>query len=69
MPVGSVAGVTVSGGGFTMIWKRPLAVRSPESTTVAVKEKVPVWVGVPVIVPLELSVSPGGSEPAETDHT
>jgi hypothetical protein len=37
---------------------------SDESWTIAVKLKVPDWVGVPVIAPvLGFSVSPGGSEP------
>ena len=53
-----------------MVWAW-VAVRvgSVESTTVAVKLKVPAAVGVPVIAPVEgASVRPGGRVPAETDQ-
>jgi len=37
-----------------------------ESVTFTVKVKVPVAVGVPEMVPVELRVRPGGNDPAET---
>ena len=47
-----------------------LAADNPEeSTTLAVKLKVPAVVGVPVRAPVEvLSVTPVGSEPAEIEN-
>jgi len=38
------------------------------SSTRTTKEKVPVVVGLPVALPLEDSVTPGGSAPPEIDH-
>ena len=39
------------------------------STTCAVKVHVPAWVGVPLIVPVELfSVNPGGSVPCVIEN-
>ena len=46
-----------------------LAVCEEESFTCAVNWKVPVWFGVPLMVPVELfSWSPGGSEPCDMLH-
>ena len=69
VPVGRVAGGTVSAG-FTTIWNWPDAVRGvvefEESVTDAVKGKVPAVVGVPVMTPELLKDRPGGRLPALT---
>ncbi len=73
-PVGRVAGVTVSGAGFTTIWNGPVAVAAgrpdtgAESLTCAVNANVPTAVGVPEMVPEGLRVKPGGSEPSIIDQ-
>jgi hypothetical protein len=45
-----------------------VATSEPESSTCAVKLKVPVVVGVPLRTPALDRLSPPGSAPADTDH-
>jgi hypothetical protein len=62
-PDGSV-GVVIASAPFTTMLRFAVAVAEVESVTFAVKENVPVEVGVPVISPvLTFNVRPGGKLP------
>jgi hypothetical protein len=61
--------VITSGGGVICKVNARLAVAPTLSVTWAVKLNVPIWVGVPLIAPVEgVSDNPGGSEPALNDQ-
>ncbi len=51
-----------------MIVNARVAVTPLESVTSTVNEKVPSWVGVPLMVPVEDRVKPGGSDPDASDQ-
>ena len=65
--MGSEAVVTASVL-VTVMLRTAVAVFAPESVTFAVKLEVPAVVGVPVIAPAALSVSPEGSAPLFRDQ-
>lgn len=60
---GGGAGATVSAKVLPAVWDG-----EDESVTSAVKEKLPLCVGVPEMLPAFESVSPGASDPEERFH-
>ena len=68
MPAGSEEVVLAGGPGVTVSDNSLVALRPPLSCTLAVNANVPLFSGVPLMVPLLLSPSPTGSAPCDTDQ-
>ena len=60
--------VITGGGGRIVIENAFIAVCEKRSLTRTVKLDVPIIAGVPLITPVEVSVSPGGKDPKARDQ-
>jgi hypothetical protein len=67
VPFGNAA-VMITGLELTVIRRGCVSVSPAPSCTLAVNEDVPLFDGVPLMVPAPLSASPAGSAPPDTDQ-
>ena len=67
VPSGNAA-VMITGLELTVIFRGCVSVSPAPSCTLAVNEDVPLFDGVPLMVPAPLSASPAGSAPPDTDQ-